>query len=121
MDKVTYIRKRLNREQWKAIIKDSPPSGVTTTAWCKANGICEQTYYKHLKKLREELIESLPSSITSAQTDNKSAVFKRLLIQPLASKTKPAVIIYLESTIFEINNGASKNMVEAVLPTLKSS
>ena len=52
MDKVTAIRRRLSREQWKAIITKCRSSGMTTTAWCKANNICEQTYYKHLKQLK---------------------------------------------------------------------
>lgn len=77
MDKVTYVRKRLNREQWKAIIKECRSSGMTTTAWCKANGICEQTYYKHLKKIREEMIESLPSSITSAEAECKPITWQQ--------------------------------------------
>ncbi len=34
MDKVTYVRKRLNRKQWKTIIKECRSSGMTTTAWC---------------------------------------------------------------------------------------
>ncbi|WP_300939543.1 IS66 family insertion sequence element accessory protein TnpA [Bacteroides acidifaciens] len=120
MDKVTYVRKRLNREQWKAIIKECRSSGMTTTAWCKANGICEQTYYKHLKKLREEMIESFPSSITSAETDNKPAVFRRLEVQSPVPETKAAVIIRLGNAVVEINNGASRDTVEAVLLALKS-
>ena len=121
MDKVTYVRKRLNREQWKTIIKECRSSGMTTAAWCKANGICEQTYYRHLKKLREEMIESLPSSITSIETDNKPSVFKRIKVQPPVPEIKAAVIIHLENAIVEINNGASIDTVEAVLIALKSS
>ena len=29
MEKITYIRKRLNREQWKAIINECRSSGMT--------------------------------------------------------------------------------------------
>lgn len=121
MDKVTYVHKRFNREQWKAIIKECRSSGMTTTVWCKANAICEQTYYRNLKKLREEMIESLPSSITSAETDTKPAVFRKLEVQPPVPETKAAVIIRLGNAIVEINNGASRDTVEAVLLALKSS
>ncbi len=120
MDKVIYVRKRLNHEQWKALIKECRSSGMTTTAWRKANGICEQTYYKHLKKLREEMIESLPSSITSAETGNPT-VFRRLEVQTPVPDAKAAVIIRLGNTIVEINNGASKDTVEAVLFAMKPS
>lgn len=121
MDQVTYVRKRLNREQWKAIIKECRSSGMTTAAWCKANGICEQTYYRHLKKLREEMMESLPPSITCTETNNKPAAFTRLEIQHPVSVTQPAVIIHFENAAVEISHGASRDMVEAVLLALKPS
>lgn len=59
MDKITDVRKHFNHEQCKAIIMEGRSRGMTTTAWCKANDICEQTYYRHLKILSEEIIESL--------------------------------------------------------------
>lgn len=60
MDKVTAVRTHLKKEEWKQLIRECQSSGMTVSSWCKANGVCEQTYYKNLKKLREELIESLP-------------------------------------------------------------
>ena len=51
MDQVTTVRKHMKCEQWKSIITECRSSGMTVTAWCKANGICEQTYYRNLKKL----------------------------------------------------------------------
>ena len=59
MDQVTTVRKHMKCEQWKSIITECRSSGMTVTAWCKANGICEQTYYRNLKKLRTEMLESL--------------------------------------------------------------
>lgn len=44
MDQVTKVRRYLKREQWKTLIKECQSSGMTVTAWCKINGICEQTY-----------------------------------------------------------------------------
>lgn len=66
MDKVTAVRKRLNREQWKSLISECRSSGMTVSRWCKENNICEQMYYKNLKKLREEMIESLTSPLPVA-------------------------------------------------------
>lgn len=42
MDKVTAVRKHLNHERWMATITECRSSSMTTIAWCKANGICEQ-------------------------------------------------------------------------------
>lgn len=49
MDQVTKVRKYLKREQWLALISDCQSSGMTVTAWCKQNDICEQTYYATLR------------------------------------------------------------------------
>lgn len=119
MDKVTAVRKHLNHEQWKAIITDCRSSGMTTTAWCKANGICEQTYYKHLKKLREEMIESFPSLVPTANTE-KPAIFKKLEVQTPVPNTQAAVIIRLNGVTVEVNEGTSQQTIQAVLLALQS-
>lgn len=67
MDQVTKVRKYLKREQWKSLIKECQSSGMTVTAWCELNGICEQTYYRDLKKIREELCQNLPVRIPSPE------------------------------------------------------
>ena len=77
MDKVTATRKFLKKEQWIKLIRECQSSGMTVTSWCKQNGIVEQTYYKNLKKLREELIENLPVPIEpEPQVPTISNVFR---------------------------------------------
>ena len=44
MDKVTAVRKRLNREQWKSLISECRSSGMTVSRWCKENNINYETY-----------------------------------------------------------------------------
>ena len=60
MNQVTNVRKYLKREQWKTLIKECQSSGMTVTAWCNKNNICEQTYYRNLKVLRAEICENFP-------------------------------------------------------------
>ena len=76
MDQVTRVRKYIKREQWKTLIQKCPSSGMTVTAWCKANDICEQTYYRNLKQLREELCSQLPISVPDKEC--KPVTFKKL-------------------------------------------
>ena len=59
MDQVTKVKRHLKQEQWKALINDCQSSKMTVAAWCKVNGICEQTYYRNLKRLREQLCETI--------------------------------------------------------------
>lgn len=56
MDQVTAVRKRLSFKRWKSIITECRSSGRPVSRWWKENGICEQTYYRYLKKLREVVI-----------------------------------------------------------------
>lgn len=119
MDQVTKVRRHFKREEWKSIISECRASGMTVTAWCKANGIVEQTYYKNLKKLREETIENLPVPITTDICE-KPTVFKKLEVQSPLPNAKAAVIIRLGSATVEVNEGASQQMIQAVLLALQS-
>lgn len=118
MDKVTAVRKHLKREEWKSLIKECQSSGMSVKSWCKANGICEQTYYKNLKKLREELVETLPIPVDTSE-NTKPSVFKKLEVQSPLPDTQAAVIVRLPNVSLEIHNGATQQTVEAVLLALK--
>ncbi len=116
MDQVTKVRKYLKREQWESLIKECQSSGMAVTAWCELNGICEQTYYRNLKKLREELCQNLP---VPAAASEKPAAFKKLKAMPPLPDTKAAVIIHLPNATLEVNEGASQQTVQAVLLALQ--
>ena len=117
MDRVTKVKKHLKREQWKTLIKECQSSGMTITAWCKQNDICEQTYYRNLKILREEICDSLPVPIPESK---KPVAFKKLEVQSPVPNTQAAIVIHLPSSSLEIQNGASQQTVEAVLLALKN-
>ena len=117
MDQVTKVRKYLKREQWKTLIKECQSSGMTVTAWCKVNGICEQTYYRNLKCLREELCENLPVPL---DVPEKTVSFKKLEVMTPLPNTQAAVIIRLPQATLEVSEGASQQTVQAVLLALQS-
>lgn len=117
MNQVTEVRINLNRERWKTLITECRSSGMTVRAWCKANGIVEQTYYKNLRKIRQEMCESLPAAVSSSESP---ATFKKLDVQTPAPNTQAAVIIHLPNASLEVHNGASQQTVEAVLLALRS-
>lgn len=116
MDRVTKVKKYLKREQWKSLIKECQASGMTIASWCKQNDICEQTYYRNLKILREEICDSLP---VPAQKSEQPVMFKKLEVQSPLPSTQAAVIIHLPSASLEIQNGANQQTVEAVLLALR--
>lgn len=116
MDQVTKVRRQLNREQWKNLINECRSSGMTVKNWCKANGICEQSYYHNLKLLREEMLSSLPVPVNGS--DEKPAVLKRLEVQNPVPNTQAAVIIHFNGATVEIKEDTSRQTIQAVLLAL---
>lgn len=119
MDQVTAVRKRVSLEQWKSVITECRSSGMPVKKWCKDNGICEQTYYKYLKKLREQEIEKLPASLIPIPVE-KPVEFQKLGVQTPIPNTQAAVIIRLNGATVEVNEGTSQQTVQAVLLALQS-
>jgi len=115
MDQVTTVRRRMKCEQWKSIISEYRSSGMTVTAWCKENGICEQT---NLKKFRTEALESAPAPLVASA--DKPVVFEKLEVQTPVPGTRVAAIIHLAQATLEISEGTSQQTIQAVLLALQS-
>lgn len=117
MDQVTKVRSRIKREQWKNIITECRNSGMTVRAWCEANAIVEQTYYRNLKRLREELLENIS---VPAEEAERPVPFKKLGVQTPVPDTHAAVIVHLKGITIEVTEGASQQTIQAVLSALQS-
>ena len=105
MDKVSIVKRQFRMEEWRKRITECQSSGMPVSHWCKQNGYCEQTYYKYLKKIREEMVEALPVSVTE---QSKPAVFKRLEVQTPVPGTQAAVIIRLAGSFTNFKSGLCK-------------
>lgn len=119
MDQVTKVRRHVKREEWKSIISECRASGMTVKAWCKANGIVEQTYYRNLKMLREEILEHLPTPIVNEDCTEKPTVFKKLEVTAPVGNTKAAIVIRLGGATIEVSEGTSQQTIQAVLLALQ--
>lgn len=117
MNQVTQVKSELRKERWKQLIQDCQSSGMTIRDWCAQNGIKEQTYYRNLQKLRQEICDSLPAVITEPE---KPVAFKRLEVQSPLPGTTAAVIIRLPQATLEIAEGTSQQTIQAVLLALQS-
>lgn len=58
MNEVTKVSNDIKTKLWIEKIQSCKTSGMTVRKWCKENKICEQTYYKWLKKLKTIAIEN---------------------------------------------------------------
>lgn len=119
MDQVTQVRKCVSLEQWKSVITECRSSGMPIKKWCKANGVCEQTYYRKLKLLRQKEIEKMPEDLVPALHEETPRFKKLEVISPL-SDTKAAVIIHWNGASVEVHEGTSQQTVQAVLLALRS-
>ena len=52
--------------EWDEQNKAQQESGMTVTAYCAQNGINIKTYYYHLRKVREQCLESEPAIVPVA-------------------------------------------------------
>ncbi len=93
---------------WAEWISECRNSGQNVKAWCKGNGICEQTYYRWQKRLLE---------LTKAQQEVQFAEVTPA--QPVHADNV-AVTVRIAGAEADIHSGADAATVEQVLRVLKS-
>ena len=71
--------KRITRmNEWSQLIHERQESGQSVRAWCRQNGIRENSYYYWLRIIREEALR---------ETENKSGTLVRVEPDKLAVET----------------------------------
>ena len=93
---------------WAGRISECRNSGQNVKAWCRENGVCEQTYYKWQKRLFE-----------MAQLQQEVQFADVTPIQSVRSGNVAATV-RIAGAEADIHNGADAATVETVLRTLKS-
>ena len=68
---IARIKQEVSEQEWQQRIVDCRNSKMSTKAWCIENGIKPSTYYFHLRKAREAVLES--NQIVAIQTLNPDA------------------------------------------------
>ena len=63
---ITTIKRNVQLQEWTKQIKEQQESGMTVKAYCAQNGINIKTYYYHLRKVREQCLESEPAIVPVA-------------------------------------------------------
>lgn len=118
MDKVTVTKNELRKQQWIKIIQERQSSGQSVVSWCEENRVNIKTYYYWLRKLRLSSIEE--TAISLPVQEEKPIAFKKLEVLTPLPTSKAAVIIRLPNATLEINEGASQQIVQAVLLALRN-
>ena len=93
---------------WAGRISECRNSGQNVKAWCRENGVCEQTYYKWQKRLFE-----------MAQAQQEIQFAEVTPVRPVPSDSV-AVTVRLAGAEADIHSGADAATIETVLRILKS-
>lgn len=103
---------RMNQQDklglWFVRITECRNSGQNVKAWCRENGVCEQTYYRWQKRLFE-----------LAQAQQEVSFAEVTPVQPIRFENV-AVTVRIADAEADICNGADAASVETVLRVLKS-
>ena len=57
------VKQEVRLQEWSAQIEAQQASGLTVQQWCMENGIKPKTYYYHLRKVREQFLDSSPAIV----------------------------------------------------------
>jgi len=124
--KVQEVKRQIRLREWAAQIENCKQSGLTVRQWCEENGIHKKTYYNRMKRVREELLETLETSGKSLKlSEQNNSVGSRKQTQlevpafvslPMASGgVGAAVTVWMGGYAVDIRNGADSSVVEQVL------
>ena len=71
---IASVKNEVQLREWQKQIQAQQSSGLTVQQWCKENGVNIKTYYYHLRKVRNQLIESAPSIVPLTIPETKSDI-----------------------------------------------
>lgn len=100
------VKSRVSLQEWQERIMECRQSGMSVEAWCKSNGISASTYYRSLRRIRENVLE-----------ENKIIPVEAPPAAPL-----PSAEIRIESNGIAVTlpGSASPEQLTAILCALKS-
>ena len=120
MNEAKKLTKEYRLRQWSALIHERISSGKKTDDWCKEHGISRNAYYYWLRKIKLE-------AALNAKDEIPSNVCGLPKIVPLIPPQPPAIVntsgtaitINLNGLTFNIQEGASLEIIERTLEAIK--
>lgn len=119
MDKITH---QVRAEHWTKILNECMNSGMSKTAWCRANGISEKQFFYWQRILRREAYEASQNPSLPAVTQTEQLVgvpqpvsFAEIKLPAAPSEASsvfhPDLVIRKGNLIMEISNSASAELL----------
>ena len=60
---IIRVKQELRLKEWSEQINEQQASGLTVQKWCEENDVNLKTYYYHLRKVREQCMETAPAIV----------------------------------------------------------
>ena len=101
---ITEIKSKVSMQEWQQRVLDCQNSGMSVKAWCQQNGISTGSYYFHLRKIRESVLEENqiiplepPKPVSSTGIRIESAGITITLPETVTPEQLAAVLSVLKS------------------------
>lgn len=101
---ITEIKSKVSLQEWQQRIVDCQNSGMSVKAWCRENGISTGSYYFHLRKISESVLDE--NQLVS--------------LDPPKPVSSSGIRIESESITITLPENVSPEQLAAVLSALKS-
>ena len=127
MDKITH---QVRAEHWAKIMNECINSGMSKTAWCRANGISVKQFFYWQRILRREAFENSQNSLLPATAGphqemapmvpatQRTVSFTEIKLPSSSQSTAPVfhpdLVIRKGSLILEISNSASDELLSRI-------
>lgn len=122
MDQCT---REVRLQHWKNIIRQCQlrPQGQTTKQWMEENGICEQTYYRWQRTIRQETFAEMTAAekLPDTPSQDTGVSFVEIPVQKTMAVTVPAgrpavsAVIRTDTLSIELTDGISDRLLSAIL------
>jgi len=122
--KVRELKQRMQLQEWTSHIKSREESGLSVKQWCEENGIKVKTYYNRLRRVREEVLETMRSSehteLAGISSDAVRGISAQTEMPVFAAISMPqfksaAITVWIGGYAVDIQNGAEDTIVEQAL------
>ncbi len=137
-------------QKWLDLIQEARSSGLSDKAWCQQNNVPTSTFYYHIHKLRNKVID-LPASrstivpeaheivkleildegkLPTVSSYEENPVVVQNVSAPVDEPDRPAVVsmdsdfsarIHMGSVTVDINNSASEQIIRSLISALRQS
>lgn len=114
MSKSADLTKQLRYQNWIEEVKacEARPEGMSVKRWCREYGIKEPTYYGHLHKVKEYVLDAASNpmpvnALMASDSQPPTPVFVELPVSKPAEKSRHSVILTFGKATVEVSEEIS--------------